>query len=85
MFPRELLGSSDWLADRWAKRDAISDVPALLLWGLRDPAFGEAGLHRWLEVFTDARAVGYDDAGHYVQEEAGPKMVAEVRTFLEAT
>jgi haloalkane dehalogenase len=81
VFPREITGSRGWLANLWDRRDAIRDKPTLLVWGMKDPAFGSA-LPRWRDLFPNARVVGYDDCGHYVQEEKGPDAAAEIRTFL---
>ena len=38
-FAREGLAASDWYVGLWQRRERIKDVPALILWGMRDPAF----------------------------------------------
>jgi haloalkane dehalogenase len=83
VFPRELLGSRDWLADVWGRRDRVADTPALLAWGLEDPAFGPELLARWRRLFPDAPVVEFADCGHYVQEERGPELAAAIREFLD--
>ena len=82
VFPRELLGSGDFLRRLWGRQDAIADTPVCLLWGMRDRAFDPTVLRRWQRLYPDAPTVEYDDAGHYLQEEKGPELAAEIRSFL---
>jgi len=79
---RELLDSSDWYAGLWDRRDRIAGLPAMLLWGMRDPVFGPGYLERWRDALPDARVTTFPDAGHFVQEEAPDHAVAEVLGFL---
>lgn len=65
---RELLGSSDYYDDLWEQRAQLANIPALLLWGLKDVTFGPA-LGRWREAFPRAQVVTFPDAGHFVMEE----------------
>lgn len=78
---RELIGSSAWYDSLWQRRDRLRDKPALLLWGMRDPAFGEAQLRRWREALPDARVVEFAGAGHFVQEEE--EVAPLVERFLD--
>ncbi len=78
----ELAGSAGWYASLWEKRAAIADIPTLLVWGEADPTFGEAELARWREALPAARVVTLPGVGHFPQEEAPERVVAEVRTFL---
>ena len=84
---RTLAGSladrDGWLARLWARRDAVRDVPTLLAWGTRDPAFGGA-VGRWRRLRPDARVVEFADCGHFVPEEKGAELAAEIRAFLGA-
>lgn len=84
IYARELVGSSAWFDALWRRRERIARIPALLVWGLRDPAFG-AALPRWRTVFTDARVVEWPDVGHAPQEVRGPESAALVRDFLESS
>jgi haloalkane dehalogenase len=78
---RELLGSSDWYDGLWERRARLANIPALLLWGLKDATFG-AGLGRWREVFPQAQVITYPDAGHFVMEEE-PSVGEHVETFID--
>lgn len=81
-FAREVTGSSNWLADLWDRRAAIAGLPALLCWGTRDRAFGVDALRTWQALYPDARTVEFADASHYVPEEKGTRLAAEIREFL---
>lgn len=82
VFARELIGSSDWYEELWRRRDRIADKPALLLWGMKDPAFKPDALARWKSTLVRARAVEFSDAGHFPQEEAHERVATEVQRFL---
>jgi haloalkane dehalogenase len=81
-FARELLGSSDWFDGLWARRDRIKDIPALLLWGMKDPAFTPQDLARWQALFTNAQTRTFPNVGHFVPDEAGSAAAQEIMTFL---
>jgi pimeloyl-ACP methyl ester carboxylesterase len=79
---KELIGSSDWYKSLWQRRERIAGKPALLLWGMRDPAFKADALARWKETLRSAEVVEFAEAGHFVQEEAPQEAVREIRAFL---
>lgn len=83
VYARELVGSSAWLDALWQRRERLARLPALLVWGTNDPAFGSA-LPRWRALFADADVVEWPDVGHAPQEVRGPESAALVRRFLEA-
>lgn len=76
-FARALIGSDAWYESLWQRRDRLARQPALLLWGLKDPAFGPAYLARWKEALPGARVMEFADAGHFVPEEVDPAVLAE--------
>lgn len=84
VFARELMGSSEWFEHLWDQREAILDLPALVLWGMRDPAFTPRELERWKGALRNARFVEFPAAGHFVQEEAPAEAAREIREFLQA-
>jgi pimeloyl-ACP methyl ester carboxylesterase len=79
---RELLASSEWYEELWSRRAALASLPALLLWGMKDPAFGPDALERWRDALPEARCVELEAAGHFVQEEAPEVAAAEIRGFM---
>jgi haloalkane dehalogenase len=78
---RALLAESAWYESLWDARARIADIPALLVWGVRDRAFGRPALRRFTELLTD-RTVVELDVGHFPQEEAGPSVAATIAEFL---
>ena len=61
---------------------AFRDTPALILWGGRDWCFTDHFLAGWMQRLPNARVLRYDDAGHYVLEDAHEAIVPEVMNFL---
>jgi haloalkane dehalogenase len=84
IYMRELLGSSDWYAALWQRRERLAAIPALLVWGLKDKAFAKF-LPRWRSVFRRAEVAAWDDVGHAPPEERGPESAALIARFLDAT
>ena len=82
VYARELLASQDWYHGLWDRRDALKDIPVLLLWGMKDPVFTPSYLQRWQDVFPDAHTVTFPDAGHFIQEEVPDEMLTHIRQFL---
>ena len=79
---REVLGSSAWYEGLWARRDRIARIPAILIWGMKDPAFARY-LPRWREVFEQAEVVQLADCGHAPPEERAPESLPFLTRFLE--
>lgn len=85
VFPRALVGATEWLGALWRRRTTIDDLPMLIVWGLRDPAFRMRHLQRWMDAFPHAQVHPLPDVGHYVPEEAAGAFTRFVRTFLDDT
>jgi haloalkane dehalogenase len=83
IYARELMGSSAWYDALWQRRERIARLPALLVWGLKDPAFAKL-LPRWRTVFEEAEVVELKDAGHAPQETRASEVVPRVARFLDA-
>jgi haloalkane dehalogenase len=83
MYARALLGASDWYEGLWRRRALLADIPALLVWGMKDPAFA-GHLPRWREVFPRAQVVALPHTGHAPQETRADEILPVVRTFLES-
>jgi haloalkane dehalogenase len=77
-FPRQILAAGPWL-QQLAERapEALRDKPVLLIWAMKDIAFGnQATIDRWKTYFPTAAVVVLPEANHYVQEDA-PDQIAE--------
>jgi haloalkane dehalogenase len=83
VFPKQIISSSDWLADLWSKRKAIADKPSIIFWGKKDIAFRGIELKRWKSLFIDVNVHEYDNVGHFVQEELGDELCPLVEGHLK--
>ena len=81
-FARALLGSTAFyraVADRLAR---LRDRPALIIWGMRDPAFRANQLDRWIDALPHAGVVRLQ-TGHWPQEEFPDAVSDALRAFLD--
>jgi haloalkane dehalogenase len=85
-FARSLRTETDWLRALWTRRSRLSDRPALLCWGMADPAFGTRdALARWQSLFCAPTLHRWPGVGHYVPEELGSALAPYVARFLQST
>lgn len=63
---------------------AFSETPALICWGARDFVFDDDFLDAWRRHWPHAQVHRYEDAGHYVLEDAGDRVLCAVRDFFAA-
>lgn len=82
---RSLVGASDWYNELWLNRSQIADMPAVIVWGMRDPTFGQPELQRWRDTMTNATTHEIEGCGHFPQEEAPERSIAAVEQLLRAT
>ena len=82
---RALLGAGAWFDELWAERERLRDKPMLLLWGMKDPAFGPRYLERWRTEFTGAEVHAFDSSGHFVPEEVAPDIQPLIERFVESS
>lgn len=75
----ELAGSDPYYAALWERRAPLARVPTTLVWGMADPAFGEAYLDRWRAALPDAAVVTLNGVGHFPQEEAPDAVTDAIR------
>jgi haloalkane dehalogenase len=81
---RALLGAGAYYDRLWQRRDRLLGRPALLVWGLADPAFGPRHLARWQALLGSAAGVlALPGVGHWPHEEA-PEPVARALAALLA-
>jgi len=60
-------------------RSVLKDKNVLIAWGMKDIAFREKELIRWIQTFPEAKVVRYPDAGHYVAEIRPDDLSQEIR------
>lgn len=61
----------------------LKDKPMLIAWGLRDFVFDHHFLAEWERHFPNAEVMRFEDAGHYILEDAGEEIIPRVRELLE--
>lgn len=76
----------------WATLTAVEeglalfhDRPVNIFWGGRDFCFNDLFLARWREIFPHAHITRFDDAGHYVLEDARDEILPAAVKFLTQT
>ena len=74
--------SYDAVSEAQANIGQFADKPVLICWGMRDWVFDRHFLALWEEALPTASVHRFEDAGHYVLEDAGDRIVALVRGFL---
>lgn len=62
----------------------LADLPVKLIWGMRDWCFNEVCLDRFASIFPHAEIHRFDDAGHYVIEDAHERIIPLVEDFVGA-
>jgi len=63
---------------------SFRDQPMLVCWGMKDFVFDAGYLAEWTRRFPEAEVHRFEDAGHWVLEDAGAEIAPLVRRFLEA-
>lgn len=77
------LGSPSPHGERlWNRRAALANIPALLIWGTRDPALKPHQLERWRQALPHAEVVELE-TGHWPHEEMPETVCASVGEFLK--
>jgi len=90
-FPRMIPETHDVTHPTWRSMATIeaglrglSDKPALIIWGTKDPAYREPQLARWWRVFPRHAGPFRVRASHYLQEDAAPEILARIADWLPA-
>jgi haloalkane dehalogenase len=81
---RAIHGSDEWVGSLWQERERLRDLPALVVWGMKDPAFPPRYLAKWEALFTRARIERLAGVGHYPHEEAPGQVLRLLEEFAGA-
>ncbi len=65
-----------------AQLQLLYDKPMRIFWGRQDFVFDNAFLDEWQRRFARAQTTVFEDAGHYVLEDAHERIVPLLREFL---
>lgn len=81
VFPREITAGRAFLADVASGLPDIAGLPALIIWGDGDFAFGDKELRQWEQTLTDHQTVIVNGAGHFVPSDAPEQFAAAIRNW----
>ncbi len=62
----------------------LAGKPMLIGWGMKDFCFTPRFLEEWRRRFPGAEVELYEDAGHYVLEDAHERLLPRIERFLES-
>ena len=79
---RALTQSSAFYAQLLSKADRLKSTPTLLVWGMKDRAFGPPFLTRWKGLAPHAAVEEIAEAGHWPHEESPERVVNALRAFM---
>jgi len=79
IFPREIMGSHDYLAEVAAGLPRLADLPALIVWGDADIAFRATERAEFERRFPQHQTVILRNAGHYIQEDAPDEIAQHIQ------
>ncbi|MDX2055622.1 MAG: alpha/beta fold hydrolase [Polyangiaceae bacterium] len=82
---RALTQSNAYYEALWHQRECLRNVPMLLLWGMKDHAFGPPFLSKFRAEFPHANIKELPNAGHWPHEEEPTETIRAVREFLAST
>ena len=79
VFPAQVTAAGPLLREvEEGLRTRLQDVPALLVWGDRDPVFRQRDLRRWQRLLPHARTEHLPEASHFLQDDDPEGMAAAV-------
>ncbi|MGO4110407.1 alpha/beta fold hydrolase [Paenibacillus sp. YAF4_2] len=86
IFPRQIRKARAWLADVESRLPVLSDLPAQILWGLKDSAgFPLGQMAKWQNALPLNETEILEDASHYVQEDRPDRVAASIRSIRNKT
>ncbi len=79
--PRQLIAASPFLREVELGLPRLADRPALIVWGTKDFAFRETERQRFEHIFPKHKTILFDDASHFLQEDAGERIAEAFKRF----
>ena len=79
---KALVDSSAHYQRLWDERERLRRLPALIVWGMKDPAFPPRLLRKWHEALPEAQVVELVHSGHWPHEEEPARVIAAMESFL---
>jgi haloalkane dehalogenase len=78
---KHVLDSGAFFADLWMSREKLLGKPMLLVWGTKDPLWGEKHLNKIWHEFPLAEVEKFSDSGHFPMEEKPAQVYGVVQKF----
>ena len=79
----QLTAASEFLQEvEHAVTTKLATTPALIVWGTKDFAFGDQERRRFEQIFSTHRTILYDNASHFLQDDAGELIAEEMARFV---
>jgi pimeloyl-ACP methyl ester carboxylesterase len=75
--------SWDTLKKLEASLPAWRETPVQIVWGMQDWCFHGRILQQWEQILPDAQVHRFEQAGHYLFEDAAEEVIPVIREFLE--
>ncbi|MCC5940685.1 MAG: alpha/beta fold hydrolase [Balneolaceae bacterium] len=82
-FAHSLLNDQEWFEELWNKKEAITDKPTLLIWGMKDPLIKPILLDKFQSGFSTTQTLKLETCGHIPHEEEPDRVTEEIKTFLQ--
>jgi haloalkane dehalogenase len=80
---KALLESRGYYAELHGRADRLRRIPALVIWGMKDIAFGPHQLARWQSLLPAADVCRLAAAGHWPHEEEPAVVIDAITAFLQ--
>lgn len=82
IFPREIIGSTNFLRALSGRLFLLTDKEVLFLWAGKDIAFREKELRRFEDIFARHETVKLPAAGHFLWEDEPEQIAERIADFM---
>lgn len=65
-----------------SKLENLRSIPRMILWGNKDFVFDHHCLNEWRKIWPDADITEFEDAGHYILEDAQARVIERLEEFF---
>jgi haloalkane dehalogenase len=83
ILPKQIIASTEFLADLERRLPELSPLPSLIVWGDKDDAFQAPELARWQQILPRAKTVILEGVGHFAPSEAPLEFANAIREWGE--
>jgi pimeloyl-ACP methyl ester carboxylesterase len=79
---KALASAGPFFDDVWRRRKELLDMEIQVIWGMKDPVYGEQCLNKWWNEFPLSPVERIRSAGHFPMEEKPAEVLDAIRMFL---